>query len=70
MLSERETVVELPFAADSCPCVVEAMNHVTIVPALPVPTLSTRITVRHTCSGYSSKLPPSSAVHGTSGSTR
>jgi hypothetical protein len=48
----------------------ETVVGCTIVPALPVPTLSTRITVRHTCSGYSSKLPPSSAVHGTSGSTR
>jgi hypothetical protein len=29
-VSERETVVELPFAADSCPCVVEAAHRVTI----------------------------------------
>jgi hypothetical protein len=29
MLSDRETVVELPFAADRCPCVVEAANRVT-----------------------------------------
>ena len=29
MLSERETVVELPWAAGSCPCVVEAANRVT-----------------------------------------
>jgi hypothetical protein len=29
MLSERETVVELPLAADCCPCVVEAANRVT-----------------------------------------
>jgi hypothetical protein len=28
-MSERETVVELPFAADCCPCV-EAENRVTI----------------------------------------
>jgi hypothetical protein len=28
-LSERESVVELPWAADSCPCVVEAANRVT-----------------------------------------
>ena len=27
ILSERETVVELPWAADSCPCVVEAANR-------------------------------------------
>jgi hypothetical protein len=26
MLSERETVVELPWAADSWPCVVEAVE--------------------------------------------
>ena len=30
MFSERETVVELPFAADSCPCAVEAASRVTI----------------------------------------
>jgi hypothetical protein len=29
MLSERETVVELPFDADCCPCAVEAANRVT-----------------------------------------
>jgi hypothetical protein len=29
MLSGRKTVVELPWAADSCPCVVEAANRVT-----------------------------------------
>jgi hypothetical protein len=29
MLSERETVVELPWAADSCPCVAGAANRVT-----------------------------------------
>ena len=28
-LSERETVVELPWAADTCPCVVKAANRVT-----------------------------------------
>jgi hypothetical protein len=30
VLSERETVVELLWAADSCPCVVEAANRVTV----------------------------------------
>jgi hypothetical protein len=29
-MSERETVVELPFAADCFPCVVEAANRVTV----------------------------------------
>jgi hypothetical protein len=29
MLSERETVFELPWAGDCCPCVVEAANRVT-----------------------------------------
>jgi hypothetical protein len=29
MLSVREIVVELPWAADSCPCVVDAANRVT-----------------------------------------
>ena len=29
-MSERETVIELPWDADSCPCVVEAANRVTV----------------------------------------